>query len=143
MPWQRQEAILLPDNRPSKPLQQDRWRDCPARPRRGVRWQAERDTASARAASGILGRPGRSKAPSPLRSAGALQETTLSLALAIERMCVIALCRENCQGVFMKLTAIIYADSETGWLVAECPEIGTASQGHTEEEALANLQKAP
>jgi hypothetical protein len=26
--------------------------------------------------------------------------------------------------------------------VAECPEIGTASQGHTEEEALANLQAA-
>ena len=43
---------------------------------------------------------------------------------------------------FMKLTAIIYPDSETDWLVAECPEIGTASQGHTEEEALANLQEA-
>jgi len=27
----------------------------------------------------------------------------------------------------MKLTAIIYPDSETNWLVAECPEIGTAS----------------
>ncbi|HEX4119211.1 MAG TPA: type II toxin-antitoxin system HicB family antitoxin, partial [Verrucomicrobiae bacterium] len=38
----------------------------------------------------------------------------------------------------MKLTAIIYPDSETDLLVAECPEIGTASQGHTEEEALAN-----
>ena len=42
----------------------------------------------------------------------------------------------------MKLTAIIYPDSETDWLVAECPEIGTASQGHTEAEALANLQEA-
>jgi predicted RNase H-like HicB family nuclease len=42
----------------------------------------------------------------------------------------------------MKLTAIIYPDSETDWLVAECPEIGTASQGHTEDEALANLQEA-
>ncbi len=42
----------------------------------------------------------------------------------------------------MKLTAIIYPDSGTDWLVAECPEIGTASQGHTEEEALANLQEA-
>ena len=42
----------------------------------------------------------------------------------------------------MKLTAIIYPDTETDWLVAECPEIGTASQGHTEEEALANLQEA-
>jgi predicted RNase H-like HicB family nuclease len=42
----------------------------------------------------------------------------------------------------VKLTAIIYPDSETDWLVAECPEIGTASQGHTEEEALANLREA-
>ena len=42
----------------------------------------------------------------------------------------------------MKLTAIIYLDSETDLLVAECPEIGTASQGHTEAEALANLQEA-
>jgi predicted RNase H-like HicB family nuclease len=43
----------------------------------------------------------------------------------------------------MKLTAIIiYPDSETDLLVAECPEIGIASQGHTEAEALANLQEA-
>lgn len=42
----------------------------------------------------------------------------------------------------MKLTAVIYPDSETDLLVAECPEIGTASQGHTEDEALANLQEA-
>jgi len=42
----------------------------------------------------------------------------------------------------MKLTAVIYPDTETDWLVAECPEIGTASQGHTEAEALANLQEA-
>ena len=42
----------------------------------------------------------------------------------------------------MKLTAVIYPDSETDWLVAECPEIGTASQGKTEEEALANLREA-
>ena len=42
----------------------------------------------------------------------------------------------------MRLTAIIYPDSETDLLVAECPEIGTASQGHTEAEALANLQEA-
>ena len=42
----------------------------------------------------------------------------------------------------MKFTAIIYPDSETDWLVAECPEIGTASQGKTEEEALANLREA-
>ena len=42
----------------------------------------------------------------------------------------------------MKLTAVIYPDSETDLLVAECPEIGTASQGHTEAEALASLQEA-
>jgi predicted RNase H-like HicB family nuclease len=42
----------------------------------------------------------------------------------------------------MKLTAVIYPDSETDWLVAECPEIGTASQGRTEDEALANLREA-
>ena len=42
----------------------------------------------------------------------------------------------------MQLTAIIYPDSDTDWLVAECPETGTASQGKTEAEALANLQEA-
>jgi predicted RNase H-like HicB family nuclease len=42
----------------------------------------------------------------------------------------------------MKLTAIIFPDSEADWLVAECPEIGTARQGRTEDEALANLQEA-
>jgi len=42
----------------------------------------------------------------------------------------------------MRLTAVIYPDSETDWLVAECPEIGAASQGKTEEEALANLREA-
>jgi Cu+-exporting ATPase len=42
----------------------------------GVRWQARRDTALARPASGVPGPPA-----SPLRSAGALQETTLSAAL--------------------------------------------------------------
>jgi predicted RNase H-like HicB family nuclease len=42
----------------------------------------------------------------------------------------------------LTLTAIIYPDSETDWLVAECPEIGTASQGKTEAEALANLKEA-
>jgi predicted RNase H-like HicB family nuclease len=42
----------------------------------------------------------------------------------------------------MKLTAVIYPDSATDWLVAECPEVGTASQGKTEDEALANLREA-
>ncbi|HXP62231.1 MAG TPA: COX15/CtaA family protein [Dongiaceae bacterium] len=41
----------------------------------GVRWQAKRDTALARAASDVHGRLRPSKAPSPLRSAGALQKT--------------------------------------------------------------------
>ncbi len=42
----------------------------------------------------------------------------------------------------MKLTAVIYPDSQTALYVAECPEIGTASQGTTEEEALENLRDA-
>lgn len=42
----------------------------------------------------------------------------------------------------MTLTAIIYPDVETGLLVAECPEIGTASQGTTEADALKNLREA-
>lgn len=42
----------------------------------------------------------------------------------------------------MKLTAISYPDAETDWLVAQCPEIGTANQGRTEAEALANLREA-
>ncbi len=49
---------------------------------------------------------------------------------------------ENVIETIMKLTAIIYPDSETDLLVAECPEIGTASQGHTETEALENLKEA-
>jgi predicted RNase H-like HicB family nuclease len=42
----------------------------------------------------------------------------------------------------MTLTAIIYPDAVTGMLVAECPEIGTASQGETEAQALQNLREA-
>ncbi|MBR8826747.1 MAG: type II toxin-antitoxin system HicB family antitoxin [Gomphosphaeria aponina SAG 52.96 = DSM 107014] len=37
-------------------------------------------------------------------------------------------------------TAIIYWEEDV--YVAECPEIGTASQGNTIEEALANLKEA-
>ena len=37
-------------------------------------------------------------------------------------------------------SAIIYKESE--WYVAECPEVGTASQGHTIEEAINNLKEA-
>jgi len=39
-----------------------------------------------------------------------------------------------------KLTAIVYKGEK--YYIAECPEIGTASQGKTEEEALKNLQEA-
>jgi predicted RNase H-like HicB family nuclease len=42
----------------------------------------------------------------------------------------------------MTLTAVIYPDTATDLLVAECPEIGTASQGYSEEEAIANLLEA-
>lgn len=42
----------------------------------------------------------------------------------------------------MKFTAVIYPDEQTDLLVAECPEVGTVSQGKTEEEALANLKEA-
>ena len=37
-------------------------------------------------------------------------------------------------------TAIIHKEDE--WYVAECPEVGTASQGKTIEEAISNLQEA-
>lgn len=37
-------------------------------------------------------------------------------------------------------TAILYREEDV--YVAECPEVGTASQGETIEEALANLQEA-
>jgi predicted RNase H-like HicB family nuclease len=40
------------------------------------------------------------------------------------------------------LTAIIYPDNESDWLVAHNPETGTTSQGKTFEEALANLKEA-
>jgi predicted RNase H-like HicB family nuclease len=39
-----------------------------------------------------------------------------------------------------RLTAIFYKESEV--YVAECPEVGTASQGDSIEEALANLREA-
>lgn len=37
-------------------------------------------------------------------------------------------------------TAVIH--KEDVWFVAECPEIGTVSQGETIEAALANLKEA-
>jgi len=40
----------------------------------------------------------------------------------------------------MTYTAVICKEDE--WYVAECPETGTVSQGHTIEEAIANLREA-
>jgi predicted RNase H-like HicB family nuclease len=37
-------------------------------------------------------------------------------------------------------TAVIHEEDDL--YVAECPEVGTASQGHTIEEAIANLKEA-
>ena len=40
------------------------------------------------------------------------------------------------------LTAVIYPDADSDWLVAHNPETGTTTQGKTFEEALANLKEA-
>jgi predicted RNase H-like HicB family nuclease len=40
----------------------------------------------------------------------------------------------------MVFTAVIHKEDE--WFVAECPEVGTASQGKSIEEALENLKEA-
>ena len=37
-------------------------------------------------------------------------------------------------------TAVIHR--EDAWYVAQCPEVGTVSQGQTVDEALANLREA-
>ena len=42
----------------------------------------------------------------------------------------------------MTLTAVVYPDSESDWLVAFNPETGTTTQGKTTEEAVANLKEA-
>ena len=38
------------------------------------------------------------------------------------------------------LTAVIHKEGDL--YVADCPEVGTVSQGHTIEEAVANLKEA-
>jgi len=38
------------------------------------------------------------------------------------------------------LTAVVHKDGV--WYVADCPEVGTVSQGKTIEEAIANLKEA-
>ncbi len=40
------------------------------------------------------------------------------------------------------LSAIVYPDAESDWLVAMNPETGTTTQGKTLDEALANLKEA-
>ena len=40
----------------------------------------------------------------------------------------------------MLYSAVIHREEE--WFVAECPEVGTASQGETVEEAIDNLREA-
>lgn len=42
--------------------------------------------------------------------------------------------------VARRYSAVVY--KEENWYVAECPEVGTASQGKTIEEAVANLKEA-
>jgi predicted RNase H-like HicB family nuclease len=42
----------------------------------------------------------------------------------------------------MRLMLNARIQREDEWFVAECPEIGTVSQGTTEAEALANLKEA-
>jgi predicted RNase H-like HicB family nuclease len=42
----------------------------------------------------------------------------------------------------LHLTAVIYPDADSDWLVAHNPETGTTTQGKTFEEALANLEEA-
>jgi predicted RNase H-like HicB family nuclease len=44
------------------------------------------------------------------------------------------------QSSTFSLTAILHWEEDV--YVAECPEVGTASQGETIEEALVNLQEA-
>jgi predicted RNase H-like HicB family nuclease len=38
------------------------------------------------------------------------------------------------------LTAVVHKENE--WYVADCPEVGTVSQGYTLDEAIANLREA-
>jgi predicted RNase H-like HicB family nuclease len=42
----------------------------------------------------------------------------------------------------MNLTAVIYPDAESDWLVAHNPETGTTTQGKNLDEALANLKES-
>ena len=48
--------------------------------------------------------------------------------------------RKNAKFSTLTLTAVIRKDGR--WYVAECPEVGTVSQGKSLELALANLKEA-
>jgi len=54
--------------------------------------------------------------------------------------------KQTINGIMRKkpvnLTALIYPDADSDWLVAHNPETGTTTQGKTFEEALANLKEA-
>ncbi len=41
-----------------------------------------------------------------------------------------------------KLSAVIYPDAESDWLIAHNPETGTTTQGKSPAKALANLKEA-
>ena len=41
-----------------------------------------------------------------------------------------------------KLSAVIYPDAESDWLIAYNPETGTTTQGKSPAKALANLKEA-
>jgi predicted RNase H-like HicB family nuclease len=41
-----------------------------------------------------------------------------------------------------KLSAVIYPDDESDWLIAFNPETGTTTQGKSPAKALANLKEA-
>ena len=42
----------------------------------------------------------------------------------------------------MTLTAVVYPDAGSDWLVAFNPETGTTTQGKNVEEAISNLKEA-
>jgi predicted RNase H-like HicB family nuclease len=49
---------------------------------------------------------------------------------------------QHIKGKIMTKTFTALIQKEAKWYVAECPEIGTASQGNTVEEAIENLKEA-
>lgn len=55
-------------------------------------------------------------------------------------MDVMSNAQEAAMAKTMLLTAVLHQEDDL--YVAECPEIGTVSQGYTVEEAIANLREA-